>query len=291
MATSTPHPPTDRHSRGGTQDERLARTGVLALKGGPAVTGTPTVASGIATKIWVLAALCWVATFAAVVLGADAHGHHDVVLEESTLSWPVRLAVFAAAWQVMIGAMMLPSTIPMLELFWTVSARRPRPAAARTALVAPYLLIWLGFAGLALAGDAAVHRAVDTWEWLADREGLILGATLVLAGAFQFSSLKKACLAACRSPLSMMWEHYGRGVRSAWRLGVHHALFCLGCCWALMLVMFATGAGSLAWMLLLTALMVVEKVTTWGSRIVTPTGIAFIAAGVTLCAVAMLFPQ
>lgn len=261
MATLTPQPSTGRQARG------LART------------------------IWAFAAACWAVAFVAVLLGQDVHGHHDFVLEESTLPWTLRLSVFTAAWLVMIGAMMLPSTIPLVELFWAVSARQPRPGLARTALAVPYLAVWLGFSGIALAGDAVVHWAVDTWAWLAAREGLVLGTTLLIAGAFQFSELKKACLTSCRSPLSMLWQYYDRGARSAWRLGVRHALLCLGCCWALMLVMFATGTGSLAWMLLLTAVMVAEKTVSWGARIVTPTGIAFIASGLAISAVALAVPQ
>ncbi len=248
-------------------------------------------ARGIARKIWAIAAACWIVAVVAVLLGGDVHGQHDFVLEESTMPWTWRLAVFVAAWLVMIGAMMLPSAVPLLDLFWTVSSRQPRPALARTALVVPYLAVWLGFAGLALAGDAVVHAAVDAWDWLAAREGLVLGTTLVLAGAFQFSDLKKACLTSCRSPLGMLWEYYDRGVRSAWRLGVRHALLCLGCCWALMLVMFATGTGSLIWMLLLTGVMVAEKTVSWGARIVTPTGIAFIASGLAIAAVALAVPH
>jgi predicted metal-binding membrane protein len=115
----------------------------------------------------------------------------------------------------------------------------------------------------------------------------VLGGVLVLAGGFQFSELKKACLTACRSPASLLWQHYRQGVRAAWTLGVHHALRCLGCCWALMLVMFATGAGSLAWMLLLTGLMVAEKTTAWGARLVRPAGVALIASGLAITALTL----
>jgi predicted metal-binding membrane protein len=87
--------------------------------------------------------------------------------------------------------------------------------------------------------------------------------------------------------MSMLWEHYGRGLRAAWRLGIRHALLCLGCCWALMLVMFAAGTGSLLWMLLLTAVMVAEKTTSWGARLVAPAGIAFIASGLVVSTVAL----
>jgi predicted metal-binding membrane protein len=242
---------------------------------------------GPARAIWGIAGVCWVVTVAAVLLGVADHGDHDAVLTGSGLAWPWQLAAFAAVWMVMIGAMMLPTTVPLLELFWVVSARQPRPALVRTTMLTPYLAWWLGFAGLALAGDVMVHELVEAWGWLADRSGLVLGGVLVLAGAFQFSDLKKACLTACRSPVNMLWEHYGRGVRAAWALGTRHALTCLGCCWALMLVMFATGIGSLAWMLLLTAVMVAEKTTAWGARLVTPVGVGFIVSGLAISAVAL----
>jgi predicted metal-binding membrane protein len=235
---------------------------------------------GPARLIWTAVAACWVATVAAGILGpaglpsGDGHGHD---LAAVARHW--RLATFAVTWTVMVGAMMLPSTAPMLELFWAVSARAPRPALARTAVLTPYFGVWLGFAGLALAGDAVLHTLVSGWAWAAARPGLVFGGVLVLAGGFQFSRLKQACLRACRSPTGMLWRHYRRGVGAAWALGVRHALLCLGCCWALMLVMFATGAASLAWMLLLTAVMVAERTMPWGRRLVTPAGVAFIASG------------
>jgi predicted metal-binding membrane protein len=242
----------------------------------------------LATAVWTIAGACWAATVAAALLGLASHGEHDAVLAGSALPWWGRLAAFTAVWTVMVGAMMLPSTVPMLEVFWAASTRQPRPRLVRAAMVAPYFAGWLGFAGLALAGDAVVHRVVEASDWLAARPGLVLGGVLILAGAFQFSDLKKACLTACRSPLSMLWEHYGHGVRAAWRVGWRHVLNCLGCCWALMLVMFATGTGSLLWMLLLTGVMVAEKTTSWGARLVAPAGIALIAGGLAVSLASVL---
>src|SRR5690606_7218836 len=163
-------------------------------------------------------------------------------------------------------------------------------ARSRVAVVTAYLVTWTAFALVALAADAGVHMLVEYWSWLAARPGLVLGGTLVLVGTFQFSALKEACLAACRSPLSLLWEHYRRSIGGAWALGFRHALYCLGCCWALMLVMFATGAGNVLWMLLLTAVMVAEQTTAWGTRLVAPTGIAFIVAGLAIAGTTLLTP-
>src|SRR5439155_8460615 len=103
--------------------------------------------------------------------------------------------------------------------------------------------------------------------WLVARPGLVLGTMLVLAGTFQFSPLKVTCLTACRDPLGFIWRHYRRGVGAGWRVGYRHGMFCLGCCWALMLVMFGIGVGSLAWMAALAGVMVMEKTVPGGQRL------------------------
>ncbi len=113
---------------------------------------------------------------------------------------------------------------------------------------------------------------------------------LLLAGAYQFTPLKHRCLDKCRSPFSFVVEHW-QGRRERWQafqLGIHHGLFCVGCCWALMLLMFATGVGSLVWMLALTAVMVIEKTSRWGARLVAPVGVALLVAGVAVSVPAVL---
>jgi predicted metal-binding membrane protein len=184
--------------------------------------------------------------------------------------------------------MMLPTVVPMVRLFDAVTARAPDPTVARLAFLAGYLAVWTGFAVLALIGDAAVQALVAGWAWLAARPGLVLGGTLVLAGAFQFSPLKNACLRACRSPVGFLWQHYRRGAAGGWQLGLRHGMSCLGCCWALMLVMFGTGVGSLVWMVGLTAVMVIEKTARRGARLVAPVGVVLLVAGVSLSLSAFL---
>jgi predicted metal-binding integral membrane protein DUF2182 len=131
--------------------------------------------------------------------------------------------------------------VPVVRLFTVVTARAPDPARARLAFLAGYLAVWTAFAALALIVDEAVHALVAAWPWLAARPGLLLGTTLVLAGSFQFSPLKDACLTACRNPVGFLWQHYRRGAAGGWRLGARHGLSCLGCCWALMVVMLGDG--------------------------------------------------
>jgi len=237
-----------------------------------------------AVALWAVAGACWLATLALVLTGGAEAAHHDHVLEHDTLPWPVRIAEFLAVWVVMLGAMMLPSVVPLARLFAPVSERAPHPRTARAGLYTGYLAVWTAFAPVALAADAGLHLLVHSWPWLEAHEGLILGGALLLAGAFQFSPLKNACLTACRNPASFLWQHYGRGGWKAMTLGARHGVSCVGCCWALMLVMFATGVGGLAWMLGLTAVMVAEKTTRWGGRLVVPVGVVLLLSGAALLA-------
>lgn len=253
-------------------------------------TQTPRRVRDPAVALWTLAGVCWAATVLLVVLGGDELASHDQIVEHSTLPWVVRIALFLLIWSVMVGAMMLPTTVPMARLVAAVSARAPQPGAVRTTLAVSYLAVWVGFGLAALTGDLGVHAAVDGWPWLGEHSELAVAGALGVAGAFQFSRLKKRCLTACRDPLRLLWRHYGQGRHSGWRLGVHHALNCLGCCWTLMLLMFGVGVGSLTWMLLLTAVMVAEKTTRWGQRLTAPVGVALLVAATVLALAALGVP-
>ena len=240
-----------------------------------------------AVTLWAVAGVSWAITFALTLTGGTEAAHHDHVLEHDSQPWALRITLFLAVWVVMLGAMMLPTLVPLARMFGPVSARAGRPHTARAGLYGGYLLVWLAFAPLALLFDASVHLVVHAWPWLEAHEGLILSSTLVLVGAYQLSPLKDRCLTACRDPLTFLWQHYRRGLRGALNLGVRHGLWCVGCCWALMLLMFATGVGSLAWMVGLTAVMVAEKTTRWGARLVVPVGVVLIASGLVLTALAL----
>ncbi len=145
------------------------------------------------------------------------------------------------------------------------------------AFLGGYLGVWGGFGALAFAQDIGIHRLVDHTPWLAQRPWLIGAAALALAGSFQFSALKDRCLTECRHPAAYLLQHYRRGVGNGFRLGFGHGMFCLGCCWALMLLMFAAGVAQLWWMAALTALMVYEKVGRDGDRVTPFVGAALLA--------------
>jgi predicted metal-binding membrane protein len=192
--------------------------------------------------------------------------------------------LFVVGWLVMIVAMMLPTSLPLIVLFRGIVRQRTERGLLVALLVLGYLSVWTGF-GLAVhAGDALLHVFVASQAWLAERASLVGAATLVLAGAYQFTPLKYHCLERCRSPLAFIIGRW-RGRQpagEAFNLGVAHGLFCVGCCWSLMLLMFAVGVGSLGWMLVLGAVMAIEKNVSWGRRLSTPLGVLLLTWGVIL---------
>jgi predicted metal-binding membrane protein len=184
----------------------------------------------------------------------------------------------SAAWLLMITAMMLPSTLPLLDIFRRVTARRVDRQALMALLLSGYMLAWALFGMLAHLSDAALHELAARSPWSV-MYGWLVGAVLLgFAGLYQFSRLKYRCLDKCRSPLMFVTEHW-RGMnerRNSFLLGLRHGAFCVGCCWALMLLMFAVGTGSIGWMLGLGAVMAAEKNLRWGRHLGTPIGVALL---------------
>jgi predicted metal-binding membrane protein len=237
-----------------------------------------------------LIALAWLAL---AVWDGSTYGrflHHDELANvDAGLNWGTAglMAVFVTGWTVMTFAMMLPTSLPLLSMFRRMTSRREDSGRLLALVVAGYVLIWAAFGLAAHAGDAALHAGVDRWHWLDDNSWTISGLTIAFAGAYQFTRLKYQCLDKCRSPLSFVTEHWtGRSQRlESFKLGIHHGIFCVGCCWSLMLLMFAVGTGNLAWMLVLGAVMAVEKNMPWGRRLSAPLGVVLIVAGVAVLAI------
>jgi predicted metal-binding membrane protein len=198
-------------------------------------------------------------------------------LPQGTLIVPA--LVHAFAWLLMITAMMLPTTLPLLGIFGRVVAARPDAGALLGRVVAGYAIAWLGFGVFAHGFDSLLHAAAAQVGWLTGRGWAVGALVLAGAGAFQFSSLKYRCLEKCRTPFAFVNARWhGRSPRrEALRIGLEHGLFCVGCCWALMAVMFVTGVGSLGWMLVLAAAMAAEKNLRWGRWLRTPLGLGLIA--------------
>jgi predicted metal-binding membrane protein len=206
------------------------------------------------------------------------HEHHG-----STRHAGAVLPVAVAGWALMTAAMMLPTSLPLLALFHALTRRRPDRPLLVALVIAGYLGVWILFGVVAHAGDLRLHTLVE-YGWLSDRAWLIGAAIVLLAGVYQFAPLKHRCLDRCRSPLSFIMDHWrGRRERlQALWLGIHHGLFCVGCCWSLMLLMFVVGVGSLGWMLLLGAVMAAEKNLPWGRRLSAPLGLIFLTWAVVM---------
>ena len=202
-------------------------------------------------------------------------------------AWLVPAVLYAAGWVLMLTAMMLPTALPVLSILERMVARRSDRHRLLALAVAGYLAAWAGFAVLAHLADLALAGAVQRSAWFIFN-GWAIGA-LVLAGAglFQFSDLKRRCLERCRSPLAQVMSHWrGRApAREAWGLGFAHGLFCVGCCWALMLLMFVVGTGNVGWMLALGLIMAAEKNFPWGRMLSVPVGVGLVVWGAALVAV------
>jgi predicted metal-binding membrane protein len=233
----------------------------------------------LAILIVALSALAWLALW---LWGQSPYGrflsHHnlDAIRGNGALA-----LVFIAGWVVMIIAMMLPTSLPLITLFQSFTRQRPNRAQLVALLIAGYLAVWVLFGILVYAGDWALHQAIDHSARFATNAWMLGGLALILAGAYQFTPLKYYCLDKCRSPLSFILGHWhGHDeARQALTLGAYHGLFCVGCCWSLMLLMFAVGVGSLGWMLVLGVVMAIEKNLPWGRRLSVPLGVALLAWG------------
>ncbi len=195
---------------------------------------------------------------------------------------PLEASLFAVGWLLMIVAMMLPSSVPLVMTFAALVGRRRRPGQLVTLLLVGYLLVWGAFGLAAWVADRGIHAAVDAMPWLAEHPQIIIATTLAAAGLWQFSPLRDRCLDECRSPLGFVLNRW-RGTserREAVAMGIAHGAFCVGCCWSLMLVMFGVGLGSLSAMLALGAVTAVEKNLPMGRRISRPLGVILILAAV-----------
>jgi predicted metal-binding membrane protein len=195
--------------------------------------------------------------------------------------------IYVGGWLLMSAAMMLPTTLPLLEIFRRISAARADRALLLALVIAGYLAVWGAFGVAAHLADLGLHALVGQSEWLTFNGWLVGAGVLALAGLFQFSALKYRCLDACRTPQSFVIRHWQGSSerRHALLLGAEHGLYCVGCCWALMLLMFVVGMGSVGWMLLLGAVMAAEKNLPWGRRLSAPIGIGLLACSTWLAVV------
>jgi predicted metal-binding membrane protein len=194
--------------------------------------------------------------------------------------------LYVGGWVLMTAAMMLPTTLPLIGIFERLVEYRPDRAALLSLLILGYLSIWGAFGLVAHAIDYLLHGIVIALPWFTFNGWIVGAGVLAVAGTFQLSTLKYHCLDKCRTPFSFVNEHWtGQSPqRQSFLLGAHHGIFCVGCCWAIMLLMFVVGTGSVGWMLALGAVMAIEKNVSWGRRLSVPLGIGLLACAVFIVA-------
>jgi predicted metal-binding membrane protein len=203
-----------------------------------------------------------------------------------TTTWDApRLVLLWLMWAVMMAAMMLPSALPLLLLYDTAQRTRGQGTSGHVyAMAAGYLLVWAFFS----IGATALQRLLSTLlvvNPMMEMPGrTAIGVTLLLAGGYQWTPWKTVCLHQCRSPLAFVTQRWRRGAAGALRMGTEHGAYCLGCCWALMLLLFAGGVMNLTVIVGLTIIVLVEKLTPVGVLAARTIGVAMLAGGVWLVA-------
>ncbi|WP_207538877.1 DUF2182 domain-containing protein [Sabulicella rubraurantiaca] len=198
--------------------------------------------------------------------------------------WSVgQAAMMLLMWALMMLAMMLPSAAPMILLYGAIS-RRQHPedgsVGGRIFVFAlGYLVVWLGFALVATATQWGLERAMLLSPAMATGSTVLASVIFVAAGAYQFTTLKQACLRHCRSPLEFLASHWRTGMAGAWGMGLHHGAYCVGCCWLIMGLLFVGGVMNLAWIAVLALFVLLEKTLAAGHLVGRVMGIGLVAWG------------
>jgi predicted metal-binding membrane protein len=216
----------------------------------------------VAGGVVVIAGLAW------LDLWRRARGVMDMAMPEMQPWSAAELGAIVAMWAVMMVAMMLPSAAPMLALF--AGTARGRHTGTVGAFAAGYVIVWVAYSVAAAVLQALLQQRMLLSSDLATTSAWLGAGLLALAGAYQLTPLKDACLFRCRSPLGFLLSRWHDGVAGALVMGLRHGAYCLGCCWALMALLFVGGVMNLAWVAVLAIFVLAEKVVAsgrWLSRI------------------------
>jgi predicted metal-binding membrane protein len=226
---------------------------------------------GLVALLFAIAGVCWWWTIGEMQ-GMNGGPWTDL----GTLGW------FLAVWVVMMAAMMFPSVAPTVALYSRMTRGRAR--AAPFLFTVGYLVSWAGVGLLAFAVASAGGRAAGgVLDW--DRAGRwIAGATLLVAAVYELTPLKDICLGKCRSPLGFLLGSWRDGPAGSLQMGARHGAWCIGCCWALMLSLFALGVMSIAWMAFVAGLIAFEKLVPWRRAATCGTAGVLLVLGVLLLA-------
>jgi predicted metal-binding membrane protein len=203
----------------------------------------------------------------------------------ASASWqPIEFAYVFVMWVVMMIGMMTPSVTPMILVYARVrrQAMGGQPFASVAWFAGGYFLAWIAFSLVATSLQWALERAALLTPMMASASNIVAGILLIIAGLYQWTRLKDACLWQCQAPLGFILSHGGfhKTATGSLTLGLRHGAYCLGCCWALMVLLFSLGVMNLFWIAALAILVLLEKVLPSGRGIARIAGLAFFAGGV-----------
>jgi predicted metal-binding membrane protein len=214
----------------------------------------------------------------------------DMQHSENALCGTSQLLMFTM-WTIMMAAMMVPSAAPMILIFAEINRKRreqERPFVPTGVFLLGYLVVWSGFSAVVTVLQWRLHETALLTPMMVSASPLLSGATLLAAGVFQLTPLKHVCLQHCRSPLGFLLTNWRDDFRGVFRMGLKHCAYCLGCCWLLMALLFVVGVMNLAWLAVLTAFIVLEKIAPAGMWLSRVTGLLLMGAGLWVTAEAVL---
>ena len=197
----------------------------------------------------------------------------------------VELALLFAMWAVMMVAMMTPAASPMILMFGAINRHRAehQTPMVRTGLfVAGYLLTWTAFSAVAAFAQWILHGAALVSPMMVSTSPYLGGGLLVAAGIFQWTPLKRVCLAQCRSPMGFIMTEWREGPLGALVMGLRHGVYCVGCCWILMALLFVAGVMNLVWVAAIATFVLVEKLLPAGERVGQMTGVVLVLVGIAI---------
>ena len=248
----------------------------------------------VAVALGALTLLAWLAVLAGAGTGMDPTAMSGWLMPfamppAQSSNWtPLYWLIAFIMWAVMMVAMMLPSASPTILLYARVARHAARQGhaingpASIAAFASGYLSLWILFSAVAVALQFALERSGVLSAMMSSRSVLLSGTLLIAAGLYQLTPLKAACLRHCRGPAAFIAAHWRPGLRGAWRMGLAHGLYCVGCCAALMLLLFVGGVMNLLWIAGLTVVVAAEKMAPFGAMTAKGLAALLIVGGGTL---------
>lgn len=216
----------------------------------------------LASGLLVVVALCWAYLLAGAGVMTGMPDDMGAVATQPVAWTPAHALAMLMMWAIMMAAMMLPGAAPMLLLFAAIARARQSPARRMTmtgVFALGYIAVWTAFSLAVVMLQFALERAALLSPMMQTTSTALAGTVLIAAGLYQWTPLKHACLRHCRSPLDFVLTHWREGLRGAFMMGARHGVYCLGCCWVLMLLLFVGGVMNLVWIAGLALLVLAEK--------------------------------